>query len=439
MGGDTASSVISSSEEESMLEQEYPELSLGPPTPIGRKEGSNAKDENDSNFDGGEGAEFGVYDEVGRRISSNCFDQRRKQSAYRGVLESYDELRRRSENLEAAKSKILSYYPGAWMEAAGGMTLSDYDVPKTTTLLVIGPKGSGKSSLVNRISRVFEDDKFAPDRAQVSYNASVADGTYFLQECMIPRDSTSFCLYDTRSLSDESSTNREMLTHWMTRGVRHGELVIRDSDSSNLKTRLKCKARQSGYGSREIRMVNFVIFVVNGVSILKSMYADDGAEKHYSEMVAATFSCPFLSFKDDKPVIVVTHGDLLSLSDRARVRVHLGELLGISPTKQVFDIPESCDKATELAIVDMLRCSLEHADRNLPGNGWVAGKVFPFWHHFPSVVFRKYLPACLSLLIALSIAIIAAHLHHHAPIHRVRPPPPNIRIDWHSIRHLWLG
>lgn len=58
-------------------------------------------------------------------------------------------------------------------------------------------------------------------------NASVGDGTYFLQEYMIPRDSTSFCLYDTRSLSDESSTNREMLTHWMTTGVRHGELVIR--------------------------------------------------------------------------------------------------------------------------------------------------------------------------------------------------------------------
>lgn len=47
----------------------------------------------------------------------------------------------------------------------------------------------------------------------------------------------------------------------------------------------------------------------------------------------------FSHVTDDKPVIVVTHGDLLSLSDRARVRVHLGELLGISPTKQIFDIP----------------------------------------------------------------------------------------------------
>ena len=47
----------------------------------------------------------------------------------------------------------------------------------------------------------------------------------------------------------------------------------------------------------------------------------------------------FFPLTDDKPVIVVTHGDLLSVSDRARVRVHLGELLGVHPTKQIFDIP----------------------------------------------------------------------------------------------------
>lgn len=64
--------------------------------------------------------------------------------------------------------KFHSYTPGAWIEKAGGMKLSDYDVPKTTSLLLIGPKGSGKSSLVNIISRVFENDKFASERAQVT-------------------------------------------------------------------------------------------------------------------------------------------------------------------------------------------------------------------------------------------------------------------------------
>lgn len=55
----------------------------------------------------------------------------------------------------------------------------------------------------------------------------VEDGTYFLQEYMIPRGSTSFCLYDTRSLSNNASENMDILRHWMTEGVRHGELVSR--------------------------------------------------------------------------------------------------------------------------------------------------------------------------------------------------------------------
>lgn len=42
---------------------------------------------------------------------------------------------------------------------------------------------------------------------------------------------------------------------------------------------------------------------------------------------------------DDKPVVVITHGDLLSLSDRVKVRIYVGELLGVSPTRQIFDIP----------------------------------------------------------------------------------------------------
>lgn len=57
----------------------------------------------------------------------------------------------------------------------------------------------------------------------------IGDGTYFLREYMIPRNSNSICLYDTRGLSDHSlnNENNRMLKNWMTKGVCHGEPVVR--------------------------------------------------------------------------------------------------------------------------------------------------------------------------------------------------------------------
>ena len=81
--------------------------------------------------------------------------------------------------------KLNSYTPGSWIEKVGSMKLSDYDVPTTTSLILVGPKGSGKSSLVNRISKVFEDDKFASERSQVSrmYDISTPSLNYGYESC----------------------------------------------------------------------------------------------------------------------------------------------------------------------------------------------------------------------------------------------------------------
>ncbi|GKC35188.1 hypothetical protein Tco_1047572 [Tanacetum coccineum] len=62
---------------------------------------------------------------------------------------------------------------------------------------------------------------------------------------------------------------------------------------------------------------------------------------------------------DHKPAIAITDGDLLSISERARVRVYLGELLGVHPSKQTFDIPDDREPTTELTIVDMTDSSRE--------------------------------------------------------------------------------
>jgi hypothetical protein len=167
-----------------------------------------------------------------------------------------------------------------------------------------------------------------------------------------------------------------MLKNWMTEGVRHGELVVRSRDSQRLSKSLKCKGGKKGFFSSKRRKVNFVICVVNGLSVLNAMENARGdLEARYIEAIVSTFNCPYLSFKDDKPALVLTHGDLLSLSDRARVRAYLAELLGIPPTKQIFDIPDCDDLVTESAIIGMLRYTLEHADRNFPQKSNVMNKV----------------------------------------------------------------
>jgi len=110
------------------------------------------------------------------------------------------------------------------------------------------------------------------------------------------------------------------------------------------------------------RKVNFVIFVVDGISILRSI---DNDKKGYMDMLRQTFMNPFLSFGDDKPAVVVTHGDRLSLQQRSYVQNELAEALAI-PLQQIFDIPGSDDYETDMAVVDMLRYCIQHAEQNFP-------------------------------------------------------------------------
>lgn len=73
------------------------------------------------------------------------------------------------------------YKPGCWIEGVGDTKGGDYLLPDTTTLLLVGPRGAGKSTLVNRITRVFDkdDDPFAPERAQVSCKSCQFRARYF--------------------------------------------------------------------------------------------------------------------------------------------------------------------------------------------------------------------------------------------------------------------
>ncbi|KAL4558548.1 hypothetical protein LXL04_036749 [Taraxacum kok-saghyz] len=410
MGGDTISHPDSSIDDEHLsINQQFLDRLSKIATP--RRGGLSAKttEENES-----------VYTESNARSFRDSYNtseikanELRTHSVYAQALKNYDDLKQRALNIDAAKSKILSYTPGSWIENVGGTTMNDYNLPKTTTLLLIGLKGSGKSSLINRISKVFEDDKFAPERAQVTYNSSIGNGTSFLHEYMIPRTSTSFCLYDTPSFSNNSSENSQMIKHWMTKGVSHNEFVKRLDLITSIIISLYLYEYQIPYSSSshktsyKKRKVNFVIFVVNGLSVLKSM-STNGEHTQYTDTLSEAFSSPYLCFKDHKPAIAITHGDLLTLSERARVCIHLGEILNVHPIKQTFDIPDNFDPTTELTIVDLLRYALEHADRNLPVKSRhliTKGHVIQKW-------------ACLLLLLSLGMMFVTHGSHsvkYHEP------------------------
>ncbi|CAA7023911.1 unnamed protein product [Microthlaspi erraticum] len=409
-------------------------------------------------------------------LPNHADDLRRREKAYQEILQSQillqEKLRNNSKlKLKLARRQILSYTPGSFAD----VNLGDYDIPKTTSIIVVGPKGAGKSSLVNRITRVIEDDEFAPARAQESYGTLSKGGTFFVQEYMIPRrGSASFCLYDTRGLSQMSCDSTSKIEQWITKGVHHGEPVIWTSDSSGLRDRL---IRDGCAGGCEKRKVNSVIFVVNAVEILKSMETMEN-EVSYAHMIFTAFNCPVLSFKDDKPAVVMTHGDILLPEERARARVFLGELLGIPPDKQIFDIPDSRDAATELTVCNLLRHSLEHADKNLrflPKRNFTISKV-------GGGIINKRMLLMLSTALTLFLALViicfvneygaqnvadeAHHKLHEAPriynlTHEAQTKrtigPPDIEgpshasalnpesesegepsIDWRTTRRLWF-
>ncbi|CAI9761387.1 unnamed protein product [Fraxinus pennsylvanica] len=85
-------------EEESLSEQDFAHESITPCL--------FSEDENDSVINGEHVRDFVEFSPAER--------QRRK--VYAKVLRSYEELQHKSERLEEAKSKILSYTPGSWIE-----------------------------------------------------------------------------------------------------------------------------------------------------------------------------------------------------------------------------------------------------------------------------------------------------------------------------------
>ncbi|KAJ7543173.1 hypothetical protein O6H91_09G027900 [Diphasiastrum complanatum] len=243
------------------------------------------------------------------------------------VLRQNEQLKKRTKHIKDQREKILRYTPGNWLVGRGG-TRSGYAIPAVTTLLIVGPVGAGKSTLINNIIRVVDKTDHGFDRAQ-TYENTREYGTYFLEEYSIC-ESQSICLFDTRGLSGEDLTeDLAVLQTWMREGVHHGQMVVRSSDSSALKECLKSKGRHGHDKLSKKRDVNCVIFVVSAVEVHNMKANEDFASQNN---LVCLFKDPYLTFKGF--------------------------------TGRIVD--DDCDPTTDMALLEMLEYALQKADRNLP-------------------------------------------------------------------------
>lgn len=74
--------------------------------------------------------------------------------------------------LTCGRYYIFRYVPGQFLVEAGGMKAGDFEIPETTTLLLVGAMGAGKSTLINNLIRVLNNKTRDFDRAQVCGQSS---------------------------------------------------------------------------------------------------------------------------------------------------------------------------------------------------------------------------------------------------------------------------
>lgn len=291
----------------------------------------------------------------------------------RRILQNSEALASR-EIIRQTRKKVDRYMPGSSIMYSPGKEGNGNVIPDTTTLLLVGFRGAGKSSLINNVIRVLSNKPTGFYRAQVSDDPSEY-GTCFMGEYMIcggsgrPRVS----LFDTRGLpEDDLSTGMALLEGWMQDGVRHGQMDVRPSDSSGTKELIEKRGRHGDHLCSKKKNVNSVIFVIDAVSVFKMKENGDMSKR---AKLVQLYKNPYLTFKDDRPVVVMTHGDKLSHEDRISTHIFLGEILGIPPLEQIFDISGTttsnvtdieANTGKDSTILNMLTFALDCADRNLP-------------------------------------------------------------------------
>ncbi|XP_050236734.1 uncharacterized protein LOC126686639 [Mercurialis annua] len=239
------------------------------------------------------------------------------------------------EGINELRYKLQMYKSGDFWVPTGGIKKEDMDIPPVITILLVGFSSSGKSSLVNLMYSVLGRTGLVPF-AQTSSGSTKNFTTMYMEEHNIMRSMQSgFCVYDSRGFDyDKIGEALEELSSWMSDGVHHNQICSRSGDGNLLKNDEEFAALRS-CSKFVTRRVNFAMVVVNIFEVYTALRAGD------SEKLQATkqlFCSPALRKCNENPMLILTHGDLLTDEERIESRIKLCEHLGISESNGVYDI-----------------------------------------------------------------------------------------------------
>ncbi|KAL5560959.1 hypothetical protein UlMin_030706 [Ulmus minor] len=275
------------------------------------------------------------------------------------------------EGLHELHHKLLKYRSGDFWMPTGGISKEMMEIPPAATILLVGFSGSGKSSLVNLMYCVLGRSGLVPFAQTASGTSNYT--SMFLEEHNVLRSLRSgFCVYDSRGFAyDHLSESLEELSSWMNDGVHHNQLCLRSNDYLLGKDNVDILMSKSS--SKFVRRrVNCAMVVVNIAEIYKAFKAGD------LKPLEATRELYLSSaFKrcTENPILILTHGDLLSTEERIEGRILICECLGISEITGVYDVvclteygflAEESDPVSAYALTEAVYRALLISDRSHP-------------------------------------------------------------------------
>ncbi|GMN52354.1 hypothetical protein TIFTF001_021499 [Ficus carica] len=275
------------------------------------------------------------------------------------------------EGLNELRHKLVMYRSGDFWMPTGGIPKEKTDIPPVVTVLLVGFSGSGKSSLVNLLYCVLGRAGLMPF-AQTSSGKSSNYTSMFLEEHNVIRSLRSgFCVYDSRGFDqDQMRESLEELSSWMNDGIHHNQLCLRSGDHLLPRDELDVlMARSSSKFVR--RRVNCAMVVANIAEIYKAYKAGD----YKSLKATKELYCSIAFKKFENPILILTHGDMLTTEERIEGRIKICEWLDISETNGVYDIvclteygfiAEDSDPVSAYALTEAVYRALLISDRSHP-------------------------------------------------------------------------